>query len=347
MANSLTVGQLAEHLSAELVGSPEGKLEGLAPLETARQGEVSFLARRKYLPYLSATRATAVIVGRDLGDVEDVPQEAALLWVDDAHAALADTLKLLYPEAPRKAEIAPTVVLGPGVELGKDVSIGTHTVVGAGAKLAEGVRIGANCAIGERCELGTGTELRDLVCLYPETLVGARCIIHSGAQIGVDGYGYVLQDDRHRKIPQVGRCVLEDDVEIGANTCIDRGSVGETRIGAGTKIDNLVHIAHNVCIGRNCIIVAQVGIAGSTTIGDGVALAGQVGIIGHLDIGDGARVAAQAGVSHDIPAGETWFGYPARPRTQVMRASAAFLKLPDLIRRVQRIERKLNAETDT
>jgi UDP-3-O-[3-hydroxymyristoyl] glucosamine N-acyltransferase len=218
--------------------------------------------------------------------------------------------------------------------------------VGSGAKLGDRVCVGANSVIGERCELGADTEIKELVCLYPDTVVGARCIIHSGAQVGVDGFGYVFQKDRHRKIPQVGRCVLEDEVEIGANTCIDRGSVGETRIGAGTKIDNLVHIAHNVSIGRGCIIVAQVGIAGSTTVGDGVAMAGQVGIIGHLNIGDGARVAAQSGVSHDIPAGETWFGYPARERSQVMRASAAFLKLPELIRRVGRIEKRLNTEEE-
>ncbi len=344
MSTSVTVGQLAEHLGAELVGDPGGELLRAAPLEVASEGEISFLARRKYLPYLAATRATAVIVGRDLGKLEEVPQSTALLWVDDAHAALAETLTLLYPEDRRAGEIAPTAVLAPDVQLGKGVSLGHHAVVGSGAKLGDQVCVGANSVIGERCELGADTEIKDLVCLYPDTVVGARCIIHSGARIGVDGFGYVVEKDRHRKIPQVGRCVLEDEVEIGANTCIDRGSVGETRIGAGTKIDNLVHIAHNVSIGRGCIIVAQVGIAGSTTVGDGVAMAGQVGIIGHLNIGDGARVAAQSGVSHDIPAGETWFGYPARERSQVWRASAAFLKLPDLIRRVGRIEKRLNAE---
>lgn len=346
MSTSLTVGQLAEHLGAELAGDPDGKLVGAAPLEAACEGEVSFLARRKYLPYLGATRATAVIVERDVGGVEEVPRGTALLWVDNAQAALADTLALLYPESRRKGEIAPTAVLGSGVELGEGLSIGPHTVVGAGTKLADGIHIGANCVIGELCELGAETEIRDLVCLYPGTVVGARCIIHSGARIGVDGFGYYLQEGRHKKVPQVGRCVLEDDVEIGANTCIDRGSVGETRIGAGTKIDNLVHIAHNVHIGRGCIIVAQVGIAGSTTIGDGVALGGQVGIIDHLKIGDGAKVGAGAGVGRDIPAGETWFGYPAWPRTQAMRANLALLKLPELIRRVQRIEEELNAEDD-
>ncbi len=341
--SSLTVGQLAQQIEAELVGNPDGLVTGAAPLETAGEGDVSFIASRKYLPYLGGTRAGAIIVGRNMGDLGESPH-GALLWVDDAHLALARTLPLLYPETPKKAGIAATASLGPGVELGKDVAIGLHAVVGAGARLGDGVCLGAHCVVGERCVVGENTELKDHVCLYPNTIVGARCIIHSGACIGVDGFGYVFHENQHQKVPQVGRCVIEDDVEIGSNTCIDRGSVGETRIGAGTKIDNLVHIAHNVRIGRNCVIVAQVGIAGSTTVGDGVMLAGQVGIIGHLNIGDGARVAAQAGVSHDIPAGETWFGYPARPRTLVMRANASLLKLPELIRRVRGIEKRLDAE---
>ncbi len=345
MGTQLTVGELAVHLGAELQGEAAIRISGAAPLETAEPGDVSFLARRKYLPYLAGTRAGAVIVSRELSGTQDTPEGAALLWVDDAHRALADALHLLYPEEPLQPEIAPTAVLAPGVELGKGVMIGPYTVVGAGARLGDGIRLGAHCVIGEGCAVGDGSELRDQVTLYPGTVVGQRCIIHSGTRIGVDGFGYVLQDNEHRKVPQVGRCVVEDEVEIGANVCIDRGSVGETRIGSGTKIDNLVHIAHNVRIGRRCIIVAQVGIAGSTTVGDGVALAGQVGIIGHLKIGDGAQVGAQSGVSHDIPAGETWFGHPARRLNEVMRANAAFLKLPDILRRVRRIERQLGAES--
>jgi len=344
--SSLTVGQLAQHIGAELVGGPDGLVSGAAPLETAKSGEVSFLANRKYLPYVLATRASAIIVGRKIGDLGDTPQDVAVLWVDDPHLALAQALALLYPERAGEREIHPTAVLGPEIELWEDVSIGPYAVVGTGAEVADGVSLGAHSVVGERCVVGENTDLKDHVTLYPNTVVGARCIIHSGTSIGVDGFGYVFHEGQHQKVPQVGCCVIEDDVEIGSNVCIDRGSVGETRIGAGTKIDNLVHIAHNVRIGRNCVIVAQVGIAGSTTVGDGVALAGQVGIIGHLHIGDGARVAAQAGVSHDIPAGETWFGYPARPRTQVMRANAAFLKLPELMRRVRRIEEQLDREED-
>jgi UDP-3-O-[3-hydroxymyristoyl] glucosamine N-acyltransferase len=343
MSSTLTAGELAKHLRAKLVGDPETRVSGVAPIDSAGPGDVSFLARRKYVPYLATTQAAAVIVGRGLEGLDEIAGDKTLLWVDDAHRALAVALDLFYPEPPAETRIAPTALLGPGAEVGDGVSIGPYSVVGAGAKLADGVRVGAHCVIGERCELGVDTELKDQVTLYPGTVVGARCIIHSGCRIGVDGFGYVFHEGAHRKIRQVGRCVIEDDVEIGANTCIDRGSVGETRIGAGTKIDNLVHIAHNVRIGRNCIIVAQVGVAGSTTLGDGVALAGQVGIVGHLRIGDGAQVAAQSGVSHDIPAGETWFGYPARPITQVMRANAAVLKLPDLIRRVRRLEERVGA----
>ena len=341
---SVTVGQLAQHIEAELVGGPDEQLTGAAPLDTAATGDVSFLASRKYVPQMASTRATAVIVGRGLGEIEERP-ETALLWVDDAHTALAMTLPLLYPEKPRIAEVHPTASVDPGAELASDVSIGPYAVIGACARLGDGARIGAHSVVQEHCVVGSETELKDHVCLYADTIVGDRCIIHSGACIGVDGFGYVFHENQHRKVPQVGRCVIEDDVEIGANTCIDRGSVGETRIGAGTKIDNLVHIAHNVRVGRNCIVVAQVGIAGSTTVGDGVALAGQVGIIGHLTIGDGARVAAQAGVSHDIPAGETWFGYPARPISKVMRANASFLKLPELARRVRAIEKQLEEGT--
>jgi len=343
MSMSLSVGRLAEQIGAELYGDPNRVVTGAATLETAGQEDISFLARRKYLPYLAATNAAAVLVNRGLGDIE-VPPGMTLLWVDDAHLALAETLSLLYPQPQREAEIAPTALVAPGVELGSDVSIGPYSVVESGAKLGDAVTVGPLCFIGENCVLGAGTELKDQVSLYANTEVGARCILHSGVRVGVDGFGYVLHQSQHKKVPQVGRCVLEDDVEVGANVCIDRGSVGETRVGAGTKIDNLVHIAHNVSIGKGCIIVAQVGIAGSTTLGNGVALAGQVGIVGHLHIGDGARVAAQAGVSHDIPAGETWFGYPARPRTEAMRASAAFLKLPELLRRVQRLERQLGKD---
>ena len=197
--------------------------------------------------------------------------------------------------------------------------------------------IGAHSVVGEMATIGDGARLWPGVTIYPRASIGSRVIIHAGARIGSDGFGYVFRDGAHNKIPHVGRCVIGDDVEIGANTTIDRGSIDDTVIGRGTKIDNLVHIGHNVRIGEKCLIMAQVGVAGSVTIGDGAILAGQAGISGHLSIGAGARVAAQAGVFGDIPAGETWSGYPARPHRESLRASAALFKLAGMMRRLEKL----------
>jgi UDP-3-O-[3-hydroxymyristoyl] glucosamine N-acyltransferase len=201
------------------------------------------------------------------------------------------------------------------------------------------VVVGPHSVIGEGVEVGDDSRLYPAVTIYAGSLIGRRVIIHAGARIGSDGFGYVQKGGggAHLKIPHVGRCLIEDDVEIGANSTIDRGSIDDTVVGAGTKIDNLVQIAHNVRIGKLCLIMAQVGIAGSVRVEDGAMLLGQVGVSGHHTIGAGARLAAQAGVFGDIPAGETWSGYPARPHKEALRAQAALFKLPSLIRRIERL----------
>jgi UDP-3-O-[3-hydroxymyristoyl] glucosamine N-acyltransferase len=191
--------------------------------------------------------------------------------------------------------------------------------------------------VGEGVEIGTECHIYPSVTLYSGTQLGDRVRLHAGARLGSDGFGYVFHDGEHAKIPHVGRCIVESDVEIGANTTIDRGSIDDTVIGTGTKIDNLVHVAHNVRVGRLCLLMAQVGIAGSTRIEDGCILAGQAGIAGHVTIGRGARLAAQAGVFGSVPAGETWSGYPARPHKEALRAQAAMFKLPSLIRALERL----------
>ena len=197
--------------------------------------------------------------------------------------------------------------------------------------------VGAHCVIGTGVEIGADGHLYSNVTIYPGARIGQRVTIHAGARIASDGFGYVQSGGAHLKIPHVGRCLIEDDVEIGANTTIDRGSIDDTVVGAGTKIDNLVQIAHNVRIGRACLIMAQVGIAGSVRVEDGAMLLGQVGVSGHHTVGKGARLAAQAGVFGDIPAGETWSGYPARPHKEALRAQAALFKLPSLLRRIERL----------
>jgi UDP-3-O-[3-hydroxymyristoyl] glucosamine N-acyltransferase len=195
--------------------------------------------------------------------------------------------------------------------------------------------------VGADCELGEGTRLFPNVTLYPRTRVGRRVRIHAGAVIGADGYGYVFDQGRHRKVPQVGRVILEDDVEIGANVTIDRGALGATVVGAGTKIDNLVQLGHNVEVGRHCLLISQVGIAGSTTVGDYTTMAGQVGVAGHLKIGNQVTLGAKAGVMNNIPDGETWLGSPARPVNETKRQMVAAMRLPEMVRRLKTLEREV------
>jgi UDP-3-O-[3-hydroxymyristoyl] glucosamine N-acyltransferase len=226
------------------------------------------------------------------------------------------------------------------------VSIGPFAVIEAGARIGAGSRIGAHAYVGKGAAVGQGCVLHPQSTLYAGVVLGDRCIIHSGARIGKEGFGFVWIDGGHRKLPQVGGCVLGNDVEVGCNTTIDRGSIGDTVVGDGTKIDNLVQLGHNDRIGRHVILVSQVGISGSTTVGDGAVLAGQVGVGGHLSIGAGAKIGGQAGVIGDVPAGETYSGYPARPHREAMRSSGLVARLGDLFRRVRAIERRLEAGDD-
>jgi UDP-3-O-[3-hydroxymyristoyl] glucosamine N-acyltransferase len=248
--------------------------------------------------------------------------------VQDVHRALAVVLGHMYPDEGLARGVHPTAVVGRNV------------------KIAESARIGAYVVIGDDSAIGADTWIYPHVTIYSKVTIGERCIVHSGARIGSDGFGYTFVDGRHMKVPQVGGVVIGNDVEIGANTCIDRGSVGPTEIGNGVKIDNLVHIGHNVRVGDLSIIVAQVGISGSTTLGKGVTLAGQAGLQGHITIGDGATIGGQAGVFSDVPAGATYSGYPARPHKEAMRVQGAVFKLPELIKRLRALERGQQKDTD-
>ena len=331
----LTAGAIAEAVGGELRGDPDVRVAGVAPLDRASSQHLSFLAGAKYALQFASSQAGVVLVVPELADTPG--QVAARIIVARPHEALLSLLPRFHRPAERRPGVHASARLGRGVQLSADTYLGPYAVLGDGVRLGPGVTVDSHCVIQDGVEIGEQTRLYPGVTVYSGTRIGARVIIHAGARIGSDGFGYVFRDGRHEKIPHVGRCVVEDDVEIGANTTIDRGSIDDTVIGAGTKIDNLVHVAHNVRIGRLCLIMAQVGIAGSVRVEDGCVLAGQVGVSGHHTIGRGATLAAQAGVFGDIPAGQTWSGYPARPHKEALRAQAALFKLPPLLRRIERL----------
>lgn len=326
-ATPATLAEVASLVGGRVLGDPSLTVTDLVPLEQAGPGELAFLADRRYVRYLGETLAAPLLVAETL-----VPLLPEGKWsgvaVREPHQALAVLVARFHPEAEPVPGIHPTAVLGRGARLGAGVQVGPYAVVEEGAQVGDGSILGAHVVVGRRARVGARCVLHPHVVLYPGTVLGDRVILHAGARVGVDGFGYVFRDGAHRKVPQVGGCVLEDDVEVGANACIDRGSIGRTVIGAGSKLDNLVHVGHNVRIGPRVLLVAQVGIAGSSRVGEGAVLGGQVGVSGHLEIGAGARLGAQAGVIGDVAPGETVSGYPARPHREYLQAMAALFRLP-------------------
>jgi UDP-3-O-[3-hydroxymyristoyl] glucosamine N-acyltransferase len=286
------------------------------------------------------SQAGVVLMSPELAETPG--QVTARIIVGKPQESLLSLLPRFHRVPPSPIGFHPTAVIGAGARFGRSVSIGPYAVIGDGASLGDGAVVGGHCVVGAGVQIGEHGQLFPSVTVYSGSVIGNRVTIHAGARIGSDGFGYVQRDGQHLKIPHVGRCIIEDDVEIGANTTIDRGSIDDTVVGAGTKVDNLVQIAHNVRIGRMCLIMAQVGIAGSVRVEDGAMLLGQVGVSGQHTIGKGARLAAQAGVFGDIPAGETWSGYPARPHKEALRAQAALFKLPSLLRRIERLLDRTN-----
>ena len=318
-----------------MAGDGAAVAASIAALDRAAADQLSFCGSAKYGALMAASRAGIVLVSPETAKLPS-PAPARIV-VENPYEALLSLIPRFYRLPERAPGVHPSAVIGAGVTLGEAPSIGAHAVVESGAVLGDRVTIGANVVVGRGARLGDDVQLYPGVTIYPNARLGNRVIIHAGARIGSDGFGYVFREGKHAKLPHVGGCILEDDVEVGANTTIDRGSIDDTVVGAGTKIDNLVQIAHNVRIGRLCLLMSQVGVAGSVRIEDGCILAGQVGVSGHHTIGKGATLAAQAGVFGDIPPGETWSGYPARPHKEALRAQAALFKLAGLMRRIERM----------
>jgi len=339
----VTVSEVARRVEAEFEGDPDRCLEGVAPLDRAGPEHLAFFARGGPRAQLQTTLAGAVLVPETF-DAE-LPA-TTILRVADPQLAFARILPLFHPEPIVHPGIHPTAVLGPGVRVDEDVSLGPNVVVEEGTHIGSGSRVGPSTFIGRDARIGRDCRIAGGVSILHGVVLGDRVVVQPGARIGTEGFGYAETPRGAEKIPQVGGCRLGDDVEVGANCTIDRGALGDTCVGARSKLDNLVHLAHNVVIGEDCMIVAQVGIAGSVTVGDGAAMAGQVGIAGHLTIGAGARIAAQSGVMRDVPAGATHGGYPAQPQTRWMRMNAAALRLPGLVRRMAVLERLAGVGND-
>ena len=334
----MRLADLAAATGCRLDGAADIEIRGVLSLEQAGPADLSFVARKDYLARLADSRAAAVIVGEDWG-----PVDRPALRTRNPYLALARALAIVYPPAVPAPGVHPTAVVAPEASVSPLATVGPLCVVGRGTSIGahtvlEGqVAVGTDVRIGSHCRLAPQVVLRDGVAL------GDRVIIHSGAVIGADGFGYAREGTGYLKIPQVGRVVIEDDVEVGANTTIDRATLGETRIGRGTKIDNQVQIAHNVQVGADTIIVAQVGISGSTRIGSRVTIAGQVGVVDHVEIGDDVIVGAQAGVSKDIPSRSVVLGAPAVPHQEFKRQLAAVARLPEMRRLVQALEERMTA----
>jgi UDP-3-O-[3-hydroxymyristoyl] glucosamine N-acyltransferase len=334
---NFTLKELANLAGGELVGDPALKITGAASLSEAEQGNISFFTDRKYIGLLRKTRASAIFVRPDFAE----PISAAQIRVSNPAKAFEQVLLKFAPEPITFAPgIHPSAVIDPRVELGKRVSIQPLAVIDAGASIGDDTVIGAGSYIGHETVIGSGCRIYPNVTIRERIRIGSRVIIHGGAVIGADGFGFEMVDGRHQKIPQLGTVQIDDDVEIGANTTVDRARYGRTWIQEGVKIDNLVQVAHNVVIGKHSVIVAQAGISGSTRVGERVTMAGQVGIAGHLEIGDGTIIAAQSGVSKSLPGG-VWFGYPAVPFDEAKRQFAWIHRLGKLFARVKEIEKKL------
>ncbi|MFH1259236.1 MAG: UDP-3-O-(3-hydroxymyristoyl)glucosamine N-acyltransferase [Elusimicrobiota bacterium] len=332
-----TVEEISRLLDGKLEGNGQIIITGAAGIREAAPGEITFLANPKYVEDLTTTQASAVIVPKDIS-----LEGKTLIRVDNPQFAFGKILEIIDKEKKTIARgIHPTAVLGKNIKIAPGVTLGAYTVVEDGAEIGEETVIYPHCYIGQKTKVGSFCRIYPQVTIREEVKVGDRVIIHSGTVIGSDGYGFAAFEGVHHKIPQIGTVIIEDDVEIGANVTIDRATTSATRIGTGTKIDNLVQIAHNVVVGKNCLIIAQVGIAGSTKIGDGVTLAGQAGLVGHISIGDKAVVAAQAGVIADVPANTVVSGYPARPHREALKLQAYMQKLPELIALVKELKEKI------
>ncbi len=328
---SISIGEIAERVNGTLQhANPDVRIAGVESLDHAETEHASFLANKKYSSAFSKSKAGVILISEKAFPDATRP----LIRVADPYLAFTHLQRYFYPQAAASGERHPTAAIDASAELADDVDVGAMAVIGAHARIASGTRIGAACVIEEDAHIGEGCLLHARAVVGKACVLGDRVILQAGVVIGSDGFGYAWSGSEHLKIPQVGRVVLQDDVEIGANTCIDRGAIGDTLIERGVKLDNLIQIGHNVQIGAFSVMASQVGISGSTTLGQGCQLGGQVGTAGHINIGDGCKIAAKSGVPGDLEAGGTYAGIPVMPHRVWLKVSAILPRLPGLWKRL-------------
>ena len=349
------LSDLAEFVGGRIVGNKDIFISGVGSIETAERDDITFALNEKLLLEAADCAAACIIVPHNLeqivsGNGDGLSRAGkTLLKVDNPRFAFARIASLFSPPHRIAPGIHPTAVIAPSVALGREVAIGARVVVDEGAHIGDGVTLFPGVFIGRGSRIGASTIVHANVTVEHEVVIGSHCIIHAGTVIGSDGFGFVEHGGKHYKVPQIGGVVIGDNVEIGANCTIDRGASGNTIIKSGTKFDNLIHIAHNVVIGHDCLIIAQVGISGSVTVGDHCILAGQVGVAGHLEIGDQTVVAAKAGVTKTLPPRIHASGFPAKPHLEEKRIMISLPKLPEMVKKVvelttaiQRLARRLD-----
>ena len=335
-----SVAELAQILNGSVLGDGTVVITGVTNIEEASESDITF-AVPPHLDKAAACQAAAVVLP---SSVTEYGKTA--IRVDNPRLAFSKLLEMFTPPQPVARGVHPTAVIGTKVKLGDNVAVLPYVVISDGAVVGDNTVIYPYCYIGHNAEIGADSLLYPSVTVREHCRIGSRVIVHSGAVIGSDGFGFVTVEGKHHKVPQVGNVIIEDDVEIGAQTSIDRATTGSTIVKAGTKIDNLVHLGHNAVIGENCFLVAQTGISGSTKAGRNVTFAGQCGSAGHLSIGDNCVFAAKSGIISDVPPGSFYAGFPARPHRDWLKGEAAIGKLPDLLKKVRDLEKRLQELED-
>ncbi len=334
-----TAQQIADFLQGEIIGNPDTKVNNLSKIEEGAPGTLSFLANSKYIHYLYETKSSIVLINKDF--VPEHPVKATLIRVNDAYSSMAMLLNMVEAARQPKSGIDPNTFIATSVSLPTSVYVGAYSYIGENAIIGENVKIYPQVYIGENVKIGHDTILYPGVKIYRDCVIGNNCTLHSGVVIGADGFGFAPMGETYVKIAQIGNVVLEDYVEIGANTTIDRATMGSTRIHQGVKLDNLIQVAHNVEIGENTVMAAQCGIAGSTKVGSHCMFGGQVGLAGHICIGNHVNIGAQSGVTKDFEDGQIIFGSPAQPKREAFRTAGMIKRLPNVLKLVDELQEEV------